>query len=53
MDNSILLYNDIIKNIKSSLNKAPFRLLTIKIKNDENLKSLPLCIVGDLIVKFL
>lgn len=53
MDNSIVLYNSIIEDIKSKLNKAAFRLLTIKIEkeNIEPLKSL--CIVGDLIVEFL
>jgi hypothetical protein len=53
MDNAIILYNDIIENIKSKLNKAAFRLLTIKIEK-ENIKFLhTLCITGDLIVQFL
>jgi hypothetical protein len=53
MDNSIVLYNSIIEDIKSKLNKAAFRLLTIKIENS-NIKSLrTLCIVADLIVQFL
>lgn len=53
MENSILLYNCIIEDIKSKLNKAIFRLLTIKIAA-ENIQSLQaLCIAGDAIVKFL
>lgn len=53
MENSIVLYNNIIEDIKSKLNKAAFRLLTIKIEK-ENIKSLQtLCIVADLIVQFL
>ena len=53
MDNSIFLYNNIIEDIKSKLNKAAFRLLTIKIIK-ENIKSLhTLCITGDIIVQFL
>jgi hypothetical protein len=53
MENSIVLYNGIIEDIKSKLNKAAFRLLTIKIEK-ENIKSLrTLCIVADLIVQFL
>lgn len=53
MENAILLYNDIIEDIRSKLNKTAFRLLTIKIEK-ENIKCLQtLCIVGDLIVEFL
>jgi hypothetical protein len=53
MKNSIVLYDGIIEDIKSKLNKAAFRLLTIKIEK-ENIKSLrTLCIVADLIVQFL
>lgn len=53
MENSIVLYNNIIEDIKSKLNKAAFRLLTIKIEK-ENIKSLrTLCIVADAIVQFL
>jgi hypothetical protein len=53
MDNSIFLYNNIVEDIKSKLNKAAFRLLTIKIEK-ENIKSLhTLCITSNLIVQFL
>jgi hypothetical protein len=53
MENSILLYNNIIEDIKSKINKTAFRLLTIKIEK-ENIESLKvLCIVGDLIAEFL
>jgi hypothetical protein len=53
MENAIFLYNNIIEDIKSKLNKAAFRLLTIKIEK-EKIKSLhTLCITGDLIVQFL
>jgi len=53
MENSIVLYNTIIEDIKSKLNKAAFRLLIIKIEK-ENIKSLrTLYIVADLIVQFL
>jgi len=53
MDNSILLYSDIIENIKSLLDKALFRLLLVKIR-EENINSLhTLCIAGDIIVQFL
>ena len=53
MENEILLYNNIIEDITSKLNKAAFRALTIKIEK-EKIKSLrALCITGDLIVQFL
>lgn len=53
MENEILLYNNIIADITSKLNKAAFRLLIIKIKK-ENITFLhTLCITDDLIVQFL
>lgn len=53
MGNSLILYNNIIEDIKSKLNKTKFRLLLIKIEK-ENIKSLQtLFIVSDLIFEFL
>lgn len=53
MENAICVYSTIIEDIKSKLNKAAFRLLTIKIEK-ENIKSLyALYITGDAIVQFL
>lgn len=53
MENSIILYHDIIKDIKSKLAKTKFRLLTIKIEKEKLKHLYTLCITGDLIVHFL
>jgi hypothetical protein len=52
MKNSIVLYHDIIKDIRSKLAKTKFRLLTIKIENEKLKHLYTLCITSDLIVQF-
>ena len=52
MKNSIVLYHDIIKDIRSKLDKTKFRLLTIKIENEKLKHLYTLCITSDLIVQF-
>jgi len=53
MENALLLYDEIQKNIKSSLEKAMFRLLTIKIENEKIESLRTLCITADIIVQYL
>ena len=53
MKKSIVLYHDIIKDIKSKLAKTKFRLLTIKIEKEKLKHLYTLCIAGDSIVQFL